>query len=518
MEASISNHSQSDSNATGRTTGDALATGLILMLVFSVGQRLVGLIRNIGFCHFLPEVDLGLWALANSFFLIGAPIAVLGLPGSLGKFVEHYRIQGCLRPYLAQLLMVSALGVFVFSAAMLAMPEWSARMLYGEFMGFSIIVWTVICLVCLVLFNTVAELAVSLRLVRLNSLMHLIQTVVFTLLGVTAIARLQTWWVLLPAYAVACMLALLPGSLGVWKAIRVDWIRSEDSSSRSIWSRVLPFAITVWFMNLLANLFDLSDRYMLLHLSQTGSEVGQALVGQFYCGRILPNLLLSLGMMLGGIVLPYISADWERKRLDRIAESMNNLLIVLSFGFSAISLIGIALSPLLFEWTLSGRYQPAAEILPLGMTLACWSAMATVATAYLLCAEKGRQVALLTGLCLLVNILLNYPLILWMGLFGAALATTATNGLLLLLVLRRVDREGCSIGRRTVLVSLLPLSLAFGPAVSALVLMVLAIVCGRTNWLLSDEDRAKIDELLIPYCKKLRLPIASLWSSGSGTG
>jgi polysaccharide transporter, PST family len=518
MEASISTHSQTDAVVTDRTAGDALVAGLIAMLVMSVGQRLVGLVRNVGFCHFLPDVDLGLWALANSFFLIGAPIAVLGLPGSLGKFVEHYRIQGRLRPYLSQLLLVCAVGILGFSAVILALPEFSSRMLYGESLGFSIIVWTVVCLVCLIIFNTVAELAVSLRLVRLNSLMHLIQTVMFTLLGVAAIARLQTWWVLLPAYAVACMLASLPGALGVWKAVRVDLSRFGRHTSRSMWSRILPFAITVWCMNLLANLFDLSDRYMLLHLSQSGSEAGQALVGQFYCGRILPNLLLSLGMMLGGIVLPYLSADWERKRLDRISENMNNLIVVLSFGFSTISLMGMAFSPLLFEWLLSGRYQAAAEILPLGMTLACWSGMTAVATAYLLCAEKGRQTAFLTGVCLVVNILLNYPLILWMGLFGAALATTMTNGLLLFLVLRRVDREGCSIRRRTLAVSCLPLSLSFGPAVAAVLLMALAVVCGRTNWLLSDDDRAKIDQLLLPYCKKLRLPIASLWSTGDGTG
>lgn len=518
MQAIVTGTPEDDSRAADKASGDALVAGLMAMLVINIGQRLLGLLRNLGFCHFLPEMDLGLWALANSFFLIGAPLAVLGLPGSLGKFVEHYRLHGGLRTYLSQLFMFCLVGVLFFSSLILIFPDSFARLLYGETIGFPIIVWTILCLVCLIVFNTTNELAVSLRLVRLSSSMHFIQTFVFTMTGIAAISQFRTWWVLLPSYALASIMASLPGVLGVWRAVGSELNRVEGSTCQSMWSRVVPFALTVWCMNLLTNMFDLSDRYMLLHLSQVGSEAGQALVGQFYCGRILPNLLLSLGMMVGGIILPYLSADWERKWMDKISESMNNLLIVLSFVFSTISLLGIAASPLLFEWLLYGRYQPAAEILPLGMTLACWSAMTAVAAAYLLCAEKGRQTAALTALCLIVNIALNYPLILWMGLFGAALATTVTNGLLLLLVLWRVNREGCFIRGRTFFIVSLPLSLSLGTTVAACLLMVLAVLCGRTNLLLSDQDREKIDQLLIPHCRKLGLPIVSLWSTGAGTG
>ena len=84
-----------------------------------------------------------------------------------------------------------------------------------------------------------------------------------------------------------------------------------------MWTRILPFAAALWCSNLIGNLFDLSDRYMLLHLTAAGEASGQALVGQFYCGRILPNLLLSLGMMLGGVLLPYLSCDWERRDFGR---------------------------------------------------------------------------------------------------------------------------------------------------------------------------------------------------------
>ena len=115
------------------------------------------------------------------------------------------------------------------------------------------------------------------------------------------------------------------------------------------------------------------------------------------------------------------------------------------------------------------------------------------------------------GICLVLNLLLNWPLILWYGLYGAALATTVANGLLLLLVLWRVDREGCPIGLKSLLFCGLPLVLICGEVVTATVFMALTLLCGRTNWILDAQDRQRLDELMLPYCRRWRLPLRSLW-------
>lgn len=496
--------------------GDAFMTGLVAMLVINIGQRVVGLLRNLGFCNFLTDDDLGMWALANSFFMIGAPIAVLGLPGSFGKFVEHYRLQGKLRAYLTQLMMVSGLGVVLVSGLMLTYPTAAGMTLYGTDLGFRAIFWTVVTLVSVIAFNTTFELVVSLRLIRLGSMMHFINTTVFTVLGIAGILWYQHWIALLPAYSLACLLAILPGLWGAWRAAACELRTSNAISSRKMWRRVMPFAIALWCSNLISNLFDLSDRYMLLHLSQMGAEAGQAMVGQFYCGRVLPNLLLSLAMMLGGMLLPYLSADWERGQFAKISESMNGILTLLALAFTGLSLAAIVASPIMFQGVLSGRYQQASDILPLGMVLAAWSGLSTVAAAYLLCAEKAKQNAILLAVSLVTNVLLNWPLILWYGLYGAALATTVTNGLLLYLVLWRLHREGCTIKLSTLLFCGLPICLLLGDVFTVTVLASVTIACGRTNWLLTQKDRHAIDQLLLPYLRKLRLPMRSIWPQTEG--
>ncbi|HAC90615.1 MAG TPA: hypothetical protein DCF63_08260 [Planctomycetaceae bacterium] len=508
-------HSKPAHQATA-VAGDAFMTGLLAMLVINIGQRAVGLLRNLGFCNFLTDADLGMWALANSFFMIGAPIAVLGLPGSFGKFVEHYRLQGKLRSYLIQLMIVSGLGVILLSGLMLAYPTTAGLTLYGKDLGYQAIFWTVVTLISVIGFNTTFELVVSLRLIRLGSMMHFINTTVFTGLGIAGIIWYQHWIVLLPAYSLACLLAILPGLWGAWRAAAGELRSSTAISSRAMWRRVMPFAVALWCSNLISNLFDLSDRYMLLHLCQMGAEAGQAMVGQFYCGRVLPNLLLSLAMMLAGMLLPYLSADWERAQFAKISVSMNGILTLLALAFTGLSLAAIVASPIMFQGVLSGRYQQASDILPLGMVLAAWSGLSTVAAAYLLCAEKAKQNAILLAISLVMNVILNWPLILWYGLYGAALATTVTNGLLLYLVLWRMHREGCKIKLSTLLFCGMPVCLLFGQVAAITLLSAVIIACGRTNWLLTSADRRAMDQLLVPYLEKLRLPMRSIWPLTEG--
>jgi polysaccharide transporter, PST family len=493
-----------------RSHADAFIVGIVAMLVINVLQRVIGLARNLGFSLFLPEDQLGLWALANSFFIIAPPFIVLGLPGSFGKFIEHYRQRGALKAYVLRVTKVCIIGLCCFSLGMLLLPDTVAKTLYGKEQSYSIIVWTVITLAILTIHNFVNEIVQSLRLIRLVSIMQFINSTSFCVLGVAGIYYFKTWSVLLPCYSLACLLAMIPGVYGIATAQR-DYHETASVPASQMWSRIVPFAVAMWLTNLLGNAFELCDRYMLLHISNLTAEAGQALVGQYYCGRILPNLLLSLAMMFSGIVLPYLSADWERKQFDKITRSMNNILVILCLVFTGLSVAALTAAPILFNGVLGSRFNPAFEILPIGMMQAIWSGLSMIAASYLLCAEKGRQNAMVLACGLVLNIALNWPLITWFGLYGAAIATSASNAVLFLMICWRVHREGCPINRKTVFISFLPLSLMLGSVTTAVIFMLLAIICGRTNWLLNVADRESIDQIVLPRLRRLGLPLNTLW-------
>ncbi|MFO0943749.1 MAG: oligosaccharide flippase family protein [Pirellulales bacterium] len=494
-----------------RSIGDAFAAGVVAMLVINIAQRLVGLVRNLGFSMFLPEDQLGLWSLANSFFVIAPPFIVLGLPGSFGKFVEHYRQNGDLKGYLRQVAVVCGVALLVAAICLLINHDSASIVLYGQTQPFNIIAWTVITLVVLTFHNFLYDIVLSLRQVRLVSLMQFVNSFAFCILGVTGIYYFQTWAVLLPCFAISYLLAIIPGIYGLG-VLRGEFNQCNSSSdSIGIWKRVVPFAIALWATNLLTNAFELSDRFMLLHFSGGDPQIGQAHVGQFYTGRILPNLLLSLAMMFSGIFLPYLSADWERKQFDRIHRSMNNMLTLMSIAFTGLSVGALAASPILFDIFLSGRFGPAQAILPLGMMQATWSGITMIASAYLFCAEKGRQNAILLAIGLALNICLNWPLIDWLGLYGAALATTSANAVLFILICWRLCREGCPISGRTMLLCCLPLSLFAGVYVVAVLFLILAILCVLTNCILHQEDRDAIDSWIIPKLNRLGLKLETVW-------
>lgn len=427
--------------------------GLSVMLVANVLQRVIGLLRNLGFCHFLSDADLGQWSLANSFFVIGAPIAVLGLPGSFGKFVEIFRRQGALGSYLRALTIVSAAGLVSLSIAMVSMPGQFAWLIFNDEQAAAQMGWMISTLAAVTIFNFVNELMSALRQVRVVSSMQFVNSLAFAVLGTIGLLFVQSWTILLPCYTLACLLALVPG-LWVLRSVHADELTS-CAAIPNMWARIFPFAVALWCMNLLTNLFDVCDRALLLHLTPD-VEVGQALIGQYHCGRLIPNLLISVASLLSGILLPYLSSDFESGDKERLAKRLRQVLQLVATLFSGAAVGFLLASPLIFNWMLGGRYDDAREILPLALLQCIWMSLFMLAQTYLFCIEKGKHVALILLLGLGLNAALNYPLIGMFGLAGSVAATTIASGFIFALVLYRLGREGQALGWTTWLACFAP--------------------------------------------------------------
>ncbi len=540
-----------------RNLGDSFATGVLVMLLVNVIQRGVGLVRGIGFCRFLDDAQLGQWSLANSFFVIGVPIAALGLPGSFGKFTEYFRSRQLLSHYFWRVLAISSLGLCISCGLMLYFHEDFSWLILGQSNSLTLMLWMVLAFACVSIFSFVNELASSLRQVCAVSLMQFTQSLVFAIVGLWLVASYQTWFVLLPSFAIACLLGCLPG---LWiihaqhaselvvpahahlassspagnqrrpgsrsnrarknsrNALASRRVTSKELPSSSMLGRlypmlqrILPYAGMLWMMNFLANLFEVSDRYMLLHLSQGGEAVGQALVGQYHAGFIFPNLLISFSLMLSGILLPYLSADWESERRPQIITRLRQMLQCVSVGFTMFAVVAMCLAPWLYGWVFDGRYQSAERVLPIALLQAIWISLFFVGQTYLLCAERGRQLVGLLCAGLAVNLCLNWLLIQHFGLAGALMATASANLVLLMLLLLYITSCGERVGLATLGLCSLPICLLGGPLCASLTLFVVLLIAGRTNLLLSNHDRSAVDALALPRLGKLGIHVQSLW-------
>jgi O-antigen/teichoic acid export membrane protein len=85
--------SQSTLATHARFAADTLSKSIVLIGCLMVLQRGIGFLRSFYVCGMLSPAEVGRWDLAFSFLALAGPLAVLGIPGSFGRYVAHYRMR-----------------------------------------------------------------------------------------------------------------------------------------------------------------------------------------------------------------------------------------------------------------------------------------------------------------------------------------------------------------------------------------------------------------------------------------
>ncbi|HXT58354.1 MAG TPA: oligosaccharide flippase family protein, partial [Pirellulales bacterium] len=306
---------------------DTLAGSVAILLGLTIAQRLVGLLRGVLFCRWLDADELGQWDLSFGFLMMAAPVALLGLPGSFGRYVEYFRQRGQLKTFLTRIAICSvALAVLATSIA-IAGNRWFSRLIFGGDDCGELVVWLALGLGAWIAHSVLAALFNSLRLTRVVSAMHFLNSLAFALLGIGLLLGWRRSAVsVVGAFGGACLLSSAAGLLWgrrVWRELPTTTGRSTQ---REFWGKLLPFALWVWVTNWLANLFGLADRYLLVHHSGLPEVEALALVGQYHSSRVVPLLFLGVAEMIAALVTPHLSHDWEAGRRDSVPRRLNLIL------------------------------------------------------------------------------------------------------------------------------------------------------------------------------------------------
>ncbi len=454
---------------------DSLAVGMLVMLGMTIIQRGIGFFRGIWICRMLSDSDVGQWAMALGFILLITPVMMMGIPGSLPRYTEHYRLRGHLRAFVRRLAMLTIAFTGLFFVAAFAAPAQLAWFIFLEPQSSSLIYCVVAAVGAISAFYFLNELLAGLRQVRVVSLMQFTQSLCFTALAVAALYAGYGLHTVILSFAIATLVALLPG---VWVLCR-GWnglpVSDEPFKAPSMWRRLIPFAAALWAMNLLGNIFDLSDRYMILHFTPGGETIGQAAVGQYHSGRMIPVLLISLGMLISGVLMPYLSADWEQGNRQAVRDQMRRVLLAMSAFFTLGSALALLIAPWMFHSLLQGRYDDGLSLMPMAFVFCTWASMVVVANSFLLVIEKGKLIALATGIGLASNVALNALLLPVWGLHGAVVSTLCSHGVVMLGIWLAMAKSDFRFDRTLLYVSLMPATLLAGPWVAvASVLICLA--------------------------------------------
>ena len=204
--------------------------------------------------------------------------------------------------------------------------------------------------------------------------------------------------------------------------------------------------------------------------------------------------------MLGTMITPHLSHDWEQGLRDRVKTRLNVFLKLLAFSLCGGAALILLAAPLLFDWALSGKFNSGRDILPYTMTYCIWFGMTLVSQNYLLCAEKARLGSLTLLIGLVVNLSLNQILLPRYGLIGAVGATMTAN-LVALTLLSTFNRMlGFRLHRGTMLALAMPGLLCLGPWIVLAAMLAVGILALTTDWILSPAER----ELLLDAWQRYR--------------
>jgi O-antigen/teichoic acid export membrane protein len=472
---------------------DTLADSVLILLSLMVVQRLVGFVRAVLFCRWLDPEQLGQWDMAFSFLLLAGPMVVLSLTGAFGRYVEHYRQRRQLRVLLRRIA-AACVGMGVAAFALLYLfPGWFSILIFGAPDHAHLVGSVAWCLLAVIGFNYFVDLFNGLRNVRLIAGLQLVNSLAFAALGLGLLAGWQcTAESVILAYGGACVVSAL-GAAG-WLAYRWHALPEDGPAPRhrELWPKLLGFTTWMWLNGMLTNLFDVADRYMIMHFSHRSAAEALTQVGNYHSSRLVPLLLATVAMLLGSMLTPHLSHDWEAGRRQQVVARLNLFMKLIGFTLCLGAVAVLLAAPFLFGVAFRGKFAGGEAVLPWTLTYCIWFGMWGIAQNYLWCVEKARlgTIALLAGIG--VNVVLNYFLLPRLGLHGAVLATAAANLLTLVLILTFSWFLGFHVDRGTRLILAVPAVISLGPWVTLAVLVAVVFEAITTERVLSADEKEQL--------------------------
>jgi O-antigen/teichoic acid export membrane protein len=475
---------------------DTLAVSVTILLIANVVQRSIGFGRSLLLCRWLSREELGTWDMAYSFLLLAAPVIVLGLPGSFGRFLERFRQRDQLRTFLkwatigSAALMAIGCGVIALAA-----PTFS-QVIFDNSNDSKLVMVLAASLAAVILHHFLEALFSGLRKFSIVSTMHFCQSISFAVISLVLV------WSWRPAaesiiigYGAACLLSVV--GIVVWKGRD---LLAEAPPDAGIPSRdfapVIRFAFWVWLINLFCHLFGIVDRYMLLHYSGLDNEAALGLLGDYHASRVIPILFLSVADLLGGAVMPYLSHDWERGLRQQVSDLVNAILKITALVMLAGGVVVLWSAPFIFHLAFGGKLDNGLAVMPWTMTYCVWYSLLLVAQNYAWCAEKARHAILPLIAGLVINVLIDLALIPTWGLLGAVVGTTVSTGLATAMLYWINWLAGMQLQRGMILFTIAPAALCGGAWSGLAALALLGVCLPFSRTLVSSAERESLAKLI----------------------
>lgn len=437
------------------TAGETFLSSVVLLLGMTIAQKLIGFIRTIVVCRLLSPEEMGLWSMVQTTIATVSPILLLSIPACFGRYFEYYRgrhqLQAFLRQATALCAMLLATGVLL----LILFREPVAQLTLGSRALSWMIVYASVALIPFAVFCFLTETLTALRYSRLTTFGHFINGVTLAVVSIGLLFTVQkTAQVMLLAFGSAHLIALL------WLLPRLGPVVSSVPNDRqrlsfaATWKGLVPIILLFWFNDFMTNMFNLSDRFMLVNLIPGTTEEVMRQIGHYESGHIIPVLFAAVTILIAKTLMPYLAQAWEKG--DRVAVGLQtNLSLKLVNALTILAgLCFLPLSGFVFNTIFQGKYDGGSTVLPYVVYFYVGSGFTALIMNYFWCAHRAPWAVLALVLGVAINVSINAMLVPDMGIVGAAIGTVFGISCQVLVLWLMAIGFGLQVDRGTILIAL----------------------------------------------------------------
>lgn len=216
-------------------------------------------------------------------------------------------------------------------------------------------------------------------------------------------------------------MALTYGTVGIGICIYV-LVKGKTFYNREYWTLALTLALPVVFYSLSDLLLGQCDRVMLQWM------MNESMVGQYSLAYNFGGIMFTIFGALNKSWAPFFFEDMKQGKHAAMQNQAKNFLEV----FTVLSVGFILLAPEVYHVFASRDFWAGTTLIPVFVTSYYLNFLCTFPVNYEYYHKKTKVVAVVTVGTSLLNIGLNYVLIQWVGVAGAAMATALSHGVQLL--------------------------------------------------------------------------------------
>ncbi len=333
------------------------------------------------------------------------------------------------------------------------------------------------------LYESLAAIFAGLRVFKLQAILRFGQFLIFTILGIIIIFYYPKAKPLILANLISLVIVTWLFGLLLKKYFSIHKSQNIIIKEPDFYRKISKFSLFYILTPVIYTMFSYTDRWILARLT----DITQ--VGIYSVAVNVSGLIFMFGMIAGNVLTPNLSKIWEKGNktgaIYYLEFSTKVNIILLLIGAVILSLLKEQIIPLLYG-------EKYIEVLPIiNMLIIFWLIQSinwTIA-AYANLIEKIHILLFCNSVGLASNVFLNFILIPKVGLIGAALASTCSSTIILVMMFVWFYKNGFKVKLSTVLLCFSPWIFLLGSLFASLLLIIFISIILKTNVILSNEER-----------------------------